>query len=99
MPEKNLEKNSFETSKIDDVISETDVLYVTRVQTERGSDHKYSLSSEKLNLLPKKSIVMHPLPRVSEIPREFDDDPRAKYFDQMRYGLGCRMALLKDIIS
>ena len=98
-PKESLPKNSFETTKIDDVISETDVLYVTRVQTERGSDHKYSLSLEQLNLLPKKSIVMHPLPRVSEIPREFDNDPRAKYFDQMRYGLWCRMVLLKDIIA
>ena len=89
----------YSTSKIDEVINETDVLYVTRVQTERGSDHKYSLSLEKLNLLPKKSIVMHPLPRVSEIPREFDSDSRAKYFDQMRYGLWCRMVLLRDIIS
>ena len=97
-PKESLPKNSFETTNIDEVINETDVLYVTRVQTERGSDHQYSLSLEKLNLLPKKSIVMHPLPRVSEIPREFDSDPRAKYFDQMRYGLWCRMVLLKDII-
>ena len=97
-PKEYLPKNSFETTKIDEVINETDVLYVTRVQTERGSDHQYSLSLEKLNLLPKKSIVMHPLPRVSEIPREFDSDPRAKYFDQMRYGLWCRMVLLEDII-
>ena len=97
-PKEYLPKNSFETTKIDEVINETDVLYVTRVQTERGSDHQYSLSLEKLNLLPKKSIVMHPLPRVSEIPREFDSDPRAKYFDQMRYGLWCRMVLLRDII-
>ena len=97
-PKESLPKNSFETTNIDEVINETDVLYVTRVQTERGSDHQYSLSLEQLNLLPKKSIVMHPLPRVSEIPREFDSDPRAKYFDQMRYGLWCRMVLLKDII-
>ena len=97
-PKESLPKNSYETNKIDEVINDTDVLYVTRVQTERGSDHQYSLSLDKLNLLPEKSIVMHPLPRVSEIPREFDSDPRAKYFDQMRYGLWCRMVLLKDII-
>jgi aspartate carbamoyltransferase catalytic subunit len=41
---------------------------------------------------------MHPLPRVNEIPKEFDKDKRAKYFEQMRNGLWCRMALLEKII-
>ena len=98
-PQDSLPKKSFETEKIEDVIAETDVLYVTRVQTERGSDHEYSLSSSQLNLLPKNSIVMHPLPRVNEIPRDFDNDPRAKYFEQMIYGLWCRMILLKGFMD
>ena len=98
-PKEFLPKKSYQTSNINEVISETDVLYVTRVQTERGSDHNYSLSLESLNLLSEDSIVMHPLPRVQEIPRDFDNDPRAKYFDQMRYGLWCRMVLLKDILA
>ena len=99
LPKDLLPKNSFQTDKIEEVISDTDVLYVTRVQSERGSRHQYSLSLDQLNLLPKKSIVMHPLPRVNEIPRAFDVDPRAKYFDQMLYGLWCRMVLLENVMS
>ena len=99
IPKYLLPKNSFQTEKIEEVISDTDVLYVTRVQSERGSKHQYSLSLDQLNLLPKKSIVMHPLPRVNEIPRAFDNDPRAKYFDQMLYGLWCRMVLLENVMS
>ena len=99
LPKDLLPKNSFQTDKIEEVISDTDVLYVTRVQSERGSKHQYSLSLDQLNLLPKKSIVMHPLPRVNEIPRAFDNDPRAKYFDQMLYGLWCRMVLLENVMS
>ena len=99
LPKDLLPKNSFQTEKIEEVISDTDVLYVTRVQSERGSKHQYSLSLDQLNLLPKKSIVMHPLPRVNEIPRAFDNDPRAKYFDQMLYGLWCRMVLLENVMS
>ena len=99
LPKDLLPKNSFQTDKIEEVISDTDVLYVTRVQSERGSKHQYSLSLDQLNLLPKKSIVMHPLPRVNEIPRAFDDDPRDKYFDQMLYGLWCRMVLMENFMS
>jgi aspartate carbamoyltransferase len=98
-PKELLPKKSFQTERIEDVISDTDVLYVTRVQTERGSDHHYALSMSQLRSLPDNSIVMHPLPRVNEIPREFDQDPRAKYFDQMIYGLWCRMVLLENFMS
>jgi len=90
--------NSFESDKIEDVISKTDVLYVTRVQKERGSDHNYALTEVTLSKLNDKAIVMHPLPRVNEIPKKFDKDKRAKYFEQMRNGLWCRMALLEKII-
>ena len=98
LPSELLPSNSIESENIENVIDKTDVLYVTRVQKERGSDHDYSLSLEKLKLLKRDSIVMHPLPRVNEIPREFDNDKRAKYFEQMRNGLWCRIALLEKII-
>ena len=98
LPSELLPSNSIESENIENVIDKTDVLYVTRVQKERGSDYDYSLSLEKLNLLKIDSIVMHPLPRVNEIPREFDNDKRAKYFEQMRNGLWCRIALLEKII-
>jgi len=98
LPSELLPSNSIESDNIESVIDKTDVLYVTRVQKERGSDHDYSLNIEKLKLLKRDSIVMHPLPRVNEIPREFDNDKRAKYFEQMRNGLWCRIALLEKII-
>ena len=98
LPSELLPSNSIESENIENVIDKTDVLYVTRVQKERGSDHDYSLSLERLKLLKRDSIVMHPLPRVNEIPREFDNDKRAKYFEQMRNGLWCRIALLEKII-
>ena len=100
-PKKEMPKNIkyLETSKLEDVIKETDVLYVTRVQKERGSKGKYSLTKKEINLLPQNAIVMHPLPRISEIPKWFDVDPRAKYFHQMEYGLWCRMALLRQVIN
>jgi len=49
-------------------------------------------------MMKKKAIVMHPLPRVGEILYEVDEDPRAKYFEQMRSGLYVRMAILKQIL-
>ena len=98
LPSELLPSNSIESENIENVIDKPDVLYVTRVQKERGSDHDYSLSLERLKLLKRDSIVMHPLPRVNEIPREFDNDKRAKYFEQMRNGLWCRIALLEKII-
>jgi aspartate carbamoyltransferase catalytic subunit len=47
----------------------------------------------------KRMIVMHPLPRITEIALEFDDDPRAAYFRQMEYGLYVRMALLAMVLG
>jgi carbamoyl-phosphate synthase/aspartate carbamoyltransferase/dihydroorotase len=47
----------------------------------------------------QRMIVMHPLPRVSEISMEVDDDPRAAYFRQMEYGLYVRMALLAMVLG
>jgi len=89
----------YETDNIDEVLKDTDILYVTRVQKERGSRHNYSLSMDQLNSLPKKSIVMHPFPRINEIPQEFDKDSRAKYFDQIQFGVWCRQILLERVLS
>jgi len=85
----------------DDVLKNTDVLYLTRVQKERGaiiSAGTYSFNHENSSKLNKKSIVMHPLPRVDELPTWFDDDPRAKYFEQMKNGLIVRKYILKKIL-
>tara|TARA_R110002020_G_scaffold29767_11_gene94004 strand:- start:6783 stop:7640 length:858 start_codon:yes stop_codon:yes gene_type:complete len=78
---------------------QTDILYVTRVQKERGSQEDYKLSLEELTNLPKDTIVMHPLPRMKEIPTSFDSDSRAKYFEQIDNGLLVRKALLRELLA
>tara|TARA_Y100000034_G_scaffold133116_1_gene197757 strand:+ start:424 stop:1278 length:855 start_codon:yes stop_codon:yes gene_type:complete len=75
-------------------IKESDVLYMTRVQRERGSTGNYELTKDHVLHLNKNCIVLHPFPRNNEIPRWFDNDNRAKYFIQMKNGLYIRMALL-----
>jgi aspartate carbamoyltransferase len=89
------------------VLPRTDVLYVTRVQKERFEDvadydkvkSAYVITPEVMKAAKKKMIVMHPLPRITEIALEFDDDPRAAYFRQMEYGLYVRMALLAMVLG
>lgn len=84
-----------------------DVLYMTRVQKERFVDDggdveaRWHAAQEQINLTPKivasmkpEAIIMHPLPRNSELPECVDQDPRAKYFEQANNGLPIRMALL-----
>jgi aspartate carbamoyltransferase len=77
----------------------TDVLYVTRVQRERGAQGNYTFTKLDAENLPDNSIVMHPLPRVDELPDWFDSDPRAKYFEQMSNGLAVRKFLLDKILG
>ncbi|KAI0312366.1 carbamoyl-phosphate synth [Amylostereum chailletii] len=93
---------------VEDVLGETDVLYVTRVQKERFQDEKewervkdvYKVDHAMLARAKEELIVMHPLPRVNEIDPEVDfDSRRAVYFRQMRYGLYIRMALLVSVLS
>lgn len=96
-----------EHTSLDPVISESDVLYVTRVQKERFEDldtyesvqGAYIISPETLKTAKERMIVMHPLPRVGEISIEVDSDPRAAYFRQMEYGLYVRMALLAMVLG
>ncbi len=96
-----------ERTRLDDVLPETDVLYVTRVQKERFEDpavyesvkDAYVITPEVMKAAKQRMIVMHPLPRVYEISMDFDDDPRAAYFRQMEYGLYVRMALLAMVLG
>jgi aspartate carbamoyltransferase catalytic subunit len=95
-----------ETYDVHEVISEVDVLYVTRVQKERFSDlaqyeevrDYYIVDPELMQQAKEKMIVMHPLPRVGEIREAVDEDPRAAYFRQVRNGLYIRMALLAAVL-
>jgi len=96
-----------EFSSLTEVLPETDVLYVTRVQKERFEDPAeyekvkgaYVIDPEIMKAAKQEMIVMHPLPRVGEISVDFDDDPRAAYFRQMEYGLYVRMALLAMVLG
>ncbi|GHT95678.1 aspartate carbamoyltransferase [Spirochaetia bacterium] len=96
-----------ETDQLEKVISSLDVLYMTRVQRERFFNEEdyirlkdsYILTAEKMELAKKDMIVLHPLPRVNEIAVEVDDDPRASYFKQAKYGMYVRMALLASILG
>ena len=90
---------------LDAVIDQLDILYMTRVQKERFFNEQdyirlkdsYILDKEKMKAAKKKMIVLHPLPRVNEITPEVDDDPRAAYFKQVKYGMYARMALIAKL--
>lgn len=96
-----------EFEDVHDVISEVDVLYVTRVQRERFDDPDeyervkdyYVIDPDVMSKAKKDMILMHPLPRVYEIDMRVDDDPRAAYFRQMENGMYIRMALLAAVLG
>ena len=96
-----------ETTDLEEVMPELDILYMTRVQRERFFNEQdyirlkdsYILSQSKLNMAKSDCIVMHPLPRVNEITVEVDNDPRACYFKQVLYGKYIRMALIKMLLE
>jgi len=106
---KNKQVKIHQTENLEECLSSTDVLYVTRVQKEwfeqKGKLRLYQqlknsfiINQRILQKSKKKMIIMHPLPRVGEIAEEIDNDPRAVYFSQMRNGLYTRMALLRLIL-
>lgn len=96
-----------EVTGLEPVIPQLDVLYMTRIQRERFVDPLeyernkgiYVLTRSKLSRAREKLLVMHPLPRVDEIAVDVDDDPRAAYFQQARFGMFARMALLSDLAN
>ena len=96
-----------EVEKLEDVISELDILYMTRIQKERFFNEEeylrlrdsYILDKEKMKLAKEDMIVMHPLPRVNEIAYEVDEDKRASYFKQAEYGMYVRMALMIKLLG
>ena len=96
-----------EVERIEDVMSDLDILYMTRVQRERFFNEEdyvrlkdfYILDNKKMKLAKEDMIVMHPLPRVNEIAVEVDKDPRAAYFRQVQYGVYVRMALILTLLE
>ena len=91
--------------RLEEVIGDLDILYMTRVQKERFFNEQdyirlkdsYILDAKKMELARKDMIVLHPLPRVNEIAPEVDSDPRAAYFKQVKYGMYARMALMSKL--
>ena len=96
-----------EVIRLEDVLPQLDLLYMTRVQRERFFNEEdyirlkdfYILTKEKMELAPKDMLVLHPLPRVNEISVEVDDDERAVYFKQAKYGVYVRMALIATLLE
>ena len=96
-----------EKIRLEDVMGELDLLYMTRVQKERFFNEEdyvrlkdfYILDQAKMKLAKPDMIVLHPLPRVNEISVEVDDDPRAAYFKQVQYGVYVRMALILTLLG
>lgn len=97
----------YQSTSLDDVIGDLDILYMTRVQRERFFNEEdylrlkdsYILTEEKMKKASPDLRVMHPLPRVNEISTAVDSDPRACYFKQARYGKFIRMALIMDMLG
>lgn len=96
-----------EVEKLEDVIGELDILYMTRVQKERffnEADYirlkdSYILDEDKLKFAKSDLAILHPLPRVNEIANEVDDDSRAWYFKQVKNGMFVRMALIMKLLG
>lgn len=96
-----------EVERLEDVIGELDILYMTRVQRERffnEADYvrlkdSYILDKEKMSFATEDLMVLHPLPRVTEIKMEVDQDPRAWYFRQAKNGMFVRMALIAKLLG
>ena len=96
-----------EVGNLDEAIGCLDILYMTRVQKERFFNEEdyirlkdcYILDKKKMKLAKEDMYVLHPLPRVNEISVEVDDDPRAAYFKQARYGVYVRMALIMRLLE
>ena len=108
--EQYIKKNNIpytQSTSLEEVMPELDILYMTRVQRERFFNEEdylrlkdsYILTPEKLNTAKKDMCILHPLPRVNEISVAVDDDPRACYFKQVRNGRFIRMALILKLLG
>lgn len=105
-----LEKNGLEyveTTDLEAAMPQLDILYMTRVQRERFFNEQdyirlkdsYILTPDKLDNAKEDLSILHPLPRVNEISVAVDDDPRAKYFEQVLNGKFIRMALILKLLE
>lgn len=96
-----------EVQRLEGVIGDLDILYMTRIQKERFFNEEeylrlkdsYILDTKKMAMARQDMLVLHPLPRVNEISVEVDQDPRAVYFKQVKYGMYARMALIMTLLN
>lgn len=96
-----------EVNVLEPVMPELDLLYMTRVQKERFFNEEdyirlkdsFILDTKKMKHAREDMLVLHPLPRVNEISTEVDDDPRAVYFEQAKFGVYVRMALIMTLLG
>ena len=96
-----------ETGSLEESIPDLDILYMTRIQKERfysEADYirlkdSYILTAAMLQQAKPDLAILHPLPRVNEISKDVDSDPRALYFKQVRCGMYVRMALIAKLLG
>ena len=96
-----------ETNKLEENMPQLDILYMTRVQRERFFNEEdyirlkdsFILDASKMQYAKQDMYILHPLPRVNEIATEVDKDPRAVYFEQARFGVYVRMALIMKLLE
>ena len=88
------------------ILEESDIIYDTRIQKERldldiyeKHKHAFHFNAEKINKMKSNAILMHPLPRITEIAQEVDDLPQAKYFEQAKNGVPIRMTLIARALN
>ncbi|MEM0215839.1 MAG: aspartate carbamoyltransferase [Archaeoglobaceae archaeon] len=108
LPEDFLEElnGDIKRAKLEDIIGEIDVLYVTRIQKERFLDEEeyrkvagsYRITTATVEKMKESAIILHPLPRVDEIDVKVDSMRQARYFKQAFYGVPVRMAILSEVM-
>jgi len=103
LPEEYRMQNDFQDEALtDEILTTSDVVYMTRVQKERFPDvesynavkDRFLFDGKTVAKMQEKAILMHPLPRVNEIALEIDTLPQARYFEQAKNGVPMRMALI-----
>ncbi|MEM1670665.1 MAG: aspartate carbamoyltransferase [Archaeoglobaceae archaeon] len=109
LPEDFLEElnGDIKRAKLEDIIGEIDVLYVTRIQKERFLDEEeyrkvagsYRITTATVEKMKESAIILHPLPRVDEIDVKVDSMRQARYFKQAFYGVPVRMAILSEVME
>ena len=103
----NFKSSIDETNNLQKGMKKADVLYVCRIQKERFEDsyeaerlqREFRVTAETLTNVKEDLVILHSLPKVSEIAHEIDESKYSKYFDQVFYGIPVRMAILNMVLQ